>query len=162
MIIVKAQLADLSVATKIIKEAIAYLAKQGVDQWQQGYPNEAVLAEDIAKERLFLIKDIKEIAGLFVLVNYDENYDVIEGSWLSAGPYVAIHRFAIAEKYRRSGVSTYAFDWLKRHYDDLRIDTHKDNVPMNNCLLKNAFQKCGIVYLKDGSPRVVYEYWRYL
>ena len=39
----------------------------------------------------------------------------------------------------------------------VRIDTHEDNIPMQNMIEKNGFKKCGIIYLLDGNKRLAYE-----
>ena len=39
----------------------------------------------------------------------------------------------------------------------LRIDTHENNKVMQHLILKNGFEKCGIIYVDDGSPRVAFE-----
>ena len=40
---------------------------------------------------------------------------------------------------------------------NLRIDTHEKNIPMQRCLAKNGFARCGIIYLEDGDPRIAYQ-----
>ena len=41
---------------------------------------------------------------------------------------------------------------------NLRIDTHGDNIVMQNLLAKMGFQYCGIVYVEeDRNPRLAYE-----
>ena len=39
----------------------------------------------------------------------------------------------------------------------LRIDTHEDNITMQRALENIGFKKLGIVYLHDGSRRMLYE-----
>ena len=43
--------------------------------------------------------------------------------------------------------------WLSH----LRIDTHRDNLIMQHILPAAGFQKCGMIYLTDGSLRIAYE-----
>ncbi len=40
---------------------------------------------------------------------------------------------------------------------NFRIDTHNDNKIMQHVIEKNGFIRCGIIYVKDGSPRIAYE-----
>ena len=40
---------------------------------------------------------------------------------------------------------------------NLKIDTHRDNVVMQNMLKKNGFQSCGIIHVQDGSERLAYQ-----
>ena len=39
----------------------------------------------------------------------------------------------------------------------LRIDTHADNHIMQHLILQCGFTRRGIIYVRDGSPRIAYE-----
>ena len=39
----------------------------------------------------------------------------------------------------------------------IRVDTHEDNIGMQKLLEKCGFEKCGIIHLENGDPRVAYE-----
>ena len=41
--------------------------------------------------------------------------------------------------------------------DNLRIDTHKDNKIMINLIEKAGFERCGTIYVDDGTPRIAYQ-----
>ena len=41
--------------------------------------------------------------------------------------------------------------------ESIRIDTHEKNVRMRRFLEKMNFKERGIIYLKDGNPRIAYE-----
>ena len=41
---------------------------------------------------------------------------------------------------------------------NIRIDTHHDNLVMQKVLNKHGFMKCGVIYLKNGNPRLAYHY----
>ena len=86
----------------------------------------------------------------------DPTYQYIDGAWLEDTPYAAIHRVASAGK--EKGVFTKIADYCKSQISHLRIDTHALNLPMQGAVEKNGFQRCGTIYLEDGSPRIAYEY----
>lgn len=48
-------------------------------------------------------------------------------------------------------------DFAKEKVNFLRIDTHEDNKTMQNCIERQNFKRLGIIYLEDGSPRILYE-----
>jgi RimJ/RimL family protein N-acetyltransferase len=48
-------------------------------------------------------------------------------------------------------------DWCKKQIAHIRIDTHHDNVVMQHVVQKAGFQRCGIIYIADGTPRIAYE-----
>ena len=39
----------------------------------------------------------------------------------------------------------------------LRIDTHENNAVMQHLVEKHGFQRCGIIHLEDGAPRIAFE-----
>ena len=39
----------------------------------------------------------------------------------------------------------------------IRIDTHKDNIPMQRALAKHGFIKCGIIHLANGDERIAFQ-----
>ena len=52
----KATLADGPAVVALYREAQAFLAAQGIDQWQDGYPNEETFQEDVARGESWLSK----------------------------------------------------------------------------------------------------------
>ena len=156
--VVKAKKEDLPQLMQIYESARRFMRKNGnLTQWQGGFPPAELLLSDIEIGQLYVIKQSDEIIGVFALIfGEDPTYSYIEdGAWLSSEEYAAIHR--VASDGMQKGILETAvnFSWEKiRH---LRIDTHQDNLPMQHAIQKNGFQKCGIIYLADGSPRIAFE-----
>ena len=44
--------------------------------------------------------------------------------------------------------------------DHLRIDTHRDNLPMQGASIKAGFERAGVVYVSDGTARVAFDWLR--
>jgi len=76
MIIVKGKESDIKEIIVIVNEAKAWLKSQGVDQWQDGYPNEEVFLNDVKLDRLYVVKDEDKVIGCFVVVDYEKTYDI--------------------------------------------------------------------------------------
>ena len=159
--------ADLDALMSLFAEARGTIAALGIDQWQDGYPSEAVIARDIQQGQSYCIEADGQICATFTLIDDGEpTYDCIyDGAWLTGdgkGHYLAIHRVAIAVAMRGRGIATvlleYAADFARQHQmTSLRIDTHRGNVVMRRMLEKNGFTYCGIIYLESGAERVAYE-----
>ena len=92
------------------------------------------------------------IGGLEPTYQYIEN-----GSWLNDDDYITLHR--IASDGKGHGIFQSAMDYCKSICDNIRIDTHSNNVIMQKQIEKNGFKKCGTIYVRDGSPRIAYQ-WR--
>lgn len=123
-------------------------------QWAVGAPNSESFTKDLKNEASYVVVESGEIIGTFALYHRDENYLNIHGNWINNEPYAAIHRIASVRK----GVGTFILQAICGQYKNVRIDTHKDNIPMQNLLKKMGFVHCGTILLlnKDNSPREAY------
>ena len=150
----------------IVKDAQTYLAAQQIDQWQDGYPNEAILLKDISTQESYIVKNERDvIMGTTMFTTRAEpTYTNIEGSWITASSakYGVIHRMAVGATYRKLGVAKFIFSTCEQKLKDsqvasMRIDTHKDNKGMQGLLQKLGYTYCGIIYLADGYKRLAFE-----
>lgn len=159
----QAGFADLAAMLAVVSDAQQALKAQGVDQWQNGYPNEAVLSEDIAAGGAYvLLRDGLLIGTMALLPGPEPTYQVIDGRWLTKGPYFVIHRLAVHSRFKGAGVAVRMLEeaekrCLREGIPSLRVDTHHDNQPMRRFLEKNGFLPCGEIRLEDGAPRIGFE-----
>lgn len=103
--------------------------------------------------------DGRVVATFAFLPGPDECYDVIEdGQWRSDAPYAVLHR--VASDGTVHGIAAAMFAFAKERADHLRIDTHQDNLPMQGASIKAGFERAGIVYVSDGTPRVAFDWLR--
>lgn len=156
----KATVKDIEAADKIYGCAREFMHKSGnPNQWTGGYPSLEVIKDDITKDRLYVCEEDGEILGVFCFFEgEDPTYSTIEdGSWLNDAPYGVIHRIAVADAGRGRGVASFCFDYAFDNCGNVRIDTHRDNLPMQKSLIKNNFSRCGIIYLENGDERIAFQ-----
>ena len=157
--IVTATEADLPRILEIYDIAKAYMRANGnSNQWNGAYPDSETLRTDIEKQRLYVYKKAGSIHGVFMLLLEEEpTYAYIEdGSWREGEtPYGTIHRLAGDGEVKGLFAKCVAFCEKKVLY--LRADTHFDNHTMHHLLEKNGFERRGIIYLKNGDPRIAYQ-----
>lgn len=156
--IVTAKETDLPRILEIYDIAKAYMRASGnPNQWNGAYPDPETLRTDIEKQRLYVYKKNGNIHGVFMLLLEEEpTYAYIEdGSWREEIPYGTIHRLAGDGGVRGLFAKCVAFCESKVKY--LRADTHFDNHTMQHLLEKNGFERRGIIYLKNGDPRIAYQ-----
>ncbi len=149
---------DLSDILNIYEYARAFMKRSGnPTQWADGYPRREILLQDIGKKQLYLCKDADTACGVFAfIIGEDQTYNYIEnGSWLSDTPYGTIHR--IAGNGTKKGIFAETVSYCESKIPHLRIDTHQDNLIMQHLVIKFGFQKCGTIYVSDGSPRIAFE-----
>ena len=156
--IVTAKETDLPRILEIYDIAKAYMRASGnPNQWNGAYPDPETLREDIQKQQLYVYRKSGTIHGVFVLLLGEEpTYAYIEdGNWREETPYGTIHRLAGDGKVNGLFAKCVAFCETKVKY--LRADTHFDNHTMQHLLEKNGFERRGIIYLKNGDPRIAYQ-----
>lgn len=154
-------LADLFEVSAIYKNAICFMQRHGnPNQWINGYPSLQLIREDITASRSYVcVNNQGQILGVFCLIYGEEpSYRHISGHWLNDAPYATIHRVASSGK--EHGIFKFCLDWCKHRSANLRIDTHQANTIMQSAIQKNGFQRCGIIHLIDGSPRIAYQWCR--
>lgn len=125
-------------------------------QWGKGDEPEALIEEDIRQGNLYVLEEAGIHAVFAFIIGEDPTYlEIEEGSWKSEEPYAAVHR--VASDGTVQGVLGHVMDYCSAQVPHLRIDTHKDNKVMQHVLEKYGFVSCGIVHVRDGSPRIAYE-----
>ncbi|WP_316810928.1 GNAT family N-acetyltransferase [Pedobacter heparinus] len=163
MILRKAHINQLPVIWEIIQQAIEQRRQEGSAQWQNGYPNENTIINDIEKGYgyIFLIDEVV-VAYAAIIFDIEPAYEVIEGKWLTNdGDYVNIHRIAVSASAKGKGVATRLLTLIEQLAADnkiysIKIDTNFDNEPMLKILNKLGYTYCGEV-LYQGASRRAYE-----
>lgn len=156
-IVRKAKWEDLARIEEIYAYAREFMANTGnPNQWGKTTPPTAQLEEDIEEGDLNVVADGDTIHGVFYFfIGEDPTYaKIYDGAWHSATPYGTIHRIAGDGS---GGILAAAVAFGKECIDHLRIDTHEDNKVMQRAVAKQGFQRCGIIYIADGSPRIAYD-----
>lgn len=157
---------ELGAIVEIVAEARRFIALSGSDQWQDGYPEEALIARDIEAGIGYVLEADGAVGAYAVFTPEPEPiYEQISGNWKAEGRYITIHRLAVGDRMRRRGAGTA----LLRHAEtlareggiaSLRADTHRMNAAMQGLLSREGFAFRGEVNypVTAGDPvRVAYE-----
>lgn len=156
----KTGMEDLPEVLELYEQARQFMRENGnPSQWGTANPPEERIRQDIAEGKSYLCVEAGELLGVFYFsLEKDPNYDhIYEGAWRNDAPYGVMHRVACPGK--RRGVATFCVNWCKeRCGGNLRIDTHRDNRPMQGMLEKNGFIRCGIIHLANGDERLAYQW----
>lgn len=154
----KARIEELDTIMSIFARARSFMAETGnPNQWGSNKPERETIEEDIRLGQSYLCVEKGEIAAtFFYLEAEDPTYNVIEnGHWLNDKKYGVVHRIASAGTVK--GAGSFCLNWAFEQCGNLKIDTHRDNVVMQNTLKKLGFSYCGIIYLSDGEERLAYQ-----
>lgn len=148
---------DLPRIEEIYAFARAFMERTGnPNQWGKTNPPHEWLVDDIRQQLLHVIEDENGIHGVFYFfIGEDPTYGEIEdGYWHYNTTYGTIHRIASDGS---GGILRTAVNYCAGLIDHIRIDTHHDNVVMQNAVAKLGFKRSGIIHLANGSPRIAYE-----
>ena len=155
----RATVEDLDTIMGIYGKARQIMRDSGnTRQWVNGYPSRNLIEGDIERGESFVIEDLEgTIHAVFMFsVGDDPTYSIIEdGAWLNDNPYGVIHRIASDGLVR--GILAAAVTFARNTVGDIRIDTHADNAMMQRSLQKAGFERCGIIYCQDGTPRIAFQ-----
>ncbi len=159
MIIRPATYADVAAAAKIYDDARQFMKETGnPSQWAGEYPNGYDVELGIAKGTSYVCENEGEIVATF---HFEANADdptyrkIYEGEWKNSEPYGVIHRIAV--KYHRRGIIDFCYGECFKIIPNLKIDTHRDNLPMQKSLNRCGFEYCGVIFLENGEERIAFQ-----
>lgn len=158
----KAQFHEVSRIWEIVRQAIQRRKADGSKQWQDGYPNEEIIQNDVANGAGFVLLEDDTIVGYCaILINDEPAYAGIQGSWLTNGDFVVFHRLAIADTHIGRGLAKKMFQYIEEfaianNIGSVKADTNFDNPAMLNTFDKMGYTYCGEVFFR-GSARRAYE-----
>ncbi len=159
----KATEEDFNRIMEIYAYARAFMAKTGnPNQWgPTKWPPEALIHDDIREGNSYVcINDDGKVTGVFYFnqgKDIEPTYhEITDGDWIGDSTYGVVHR--IASDGSERGIGQSCISWAFEQCGHLRMDTHADNVIMQNLLTKLGFIRCGIIYvIEDNYPRYAYE-----
>jgi hypothetical protein len=158
----KADNSDVTSIWEILQQAIEQRRQEGSEQWQNGYPNQQTVYDDIANGYGYVITESNVIiAYAAIIFGIEPAYTEIKGQWLTNQDYVAVHRVATLNSAKGKGVATMLFKLLEDlsiEHDvfSIKVDTNFDNIPMLKILEKSGYSYCGEIFF-GGALRKAYE-----
>ena len=159
MIIRPINTSEITKANCIYEMAREFMRQAGnANQWNSAYPGINDIKEGMDGEKSYVCCDGDEIVATFY---FETNADdpsyrkIYNGEWKNENPYAVIHRIAV--KYHGRGIVDFCFDECFKRFPNLKIDTHKDNIPMQKVLKRAGFEYCGIIYLENGDERMAFQ-----
>ena len=153
---------DFTQIMEIYDYARRFMAEHGnPNQWgPTHWPPEQLIHNDIISGTSYVCVHEKRVVGTFFFlsgIDIEPVYRHIEnGKWMNDSAYGVVHRLAGDGSVR--GIGEFCLNWVYRQCGHLRIDTHGDNIVMQNLLKKMGFTHCGTIYVEeDNYPRLAYE-----
>lgn len=156
----KATYSDRDAIVEMYRNAATMLREDGIDQWQDGYPNIETLTHDIdAKTSFVYVEDKIILASGMISTMCEATYENIDGAWGYDEPYAVIHRFVVSSIHQRGGLGSQFLQAIETEIGMpyYRIDTHVQNKKMRRFLERNGYIERGEITLLNGSKRIAYD-----
>src|SRR5207342_488979 len=110
----KANFSEIIPIWEIIQQAIEQRKQDGSEQWQNGYPNEQTVYDDITNGCAYVLVDNNVIiAYADIIFGVEPAYKNIKGEWLTNDDYAVIHRVATSNAVRGKGIATHLFKMIE-------------------------------------------------
>lgn len=147
--------ADLSRVSEIYRAAARFMDEEGIPQWDELYPSEEDLREDILRSEMTLgLEDGTPVCAFTLNRECDPEYS--DGVWSYFGPdFCVLHRLCVDPAYQHRGIASQAMDYLEKKLREkgcraLRLDVFSQNPYALRLYAKHGFQKTGQVRWRKG------------
>lgn len=154
----KSTIDDLEELLGIFKYAREQMKLNGnPTQWGNTEPSIEIIKNDIMSGNSYIIEKDNQVYGTFTfIIGNEKSYEIIkDGKWLNDDEYGVIHR--VASNGKEKGIVKTCLSYCENKIGNIRIDTHNNNKIMQHVLEKAGYQRCGIIFVEDGTPRIAYQ-----
>jgi GNAT superfamily N-acetyltransferase len=124
---------DFEKVIKIYHDVAKNMQSNGIFQWNESYPSEGILRNDILSGHMYAGIINTEMASLFVLNKTCED-DYLRANWSYSGNnFIVIHRFCVKVEYQNRGIGIKTMGAIEGYIRELgiesiRIDTFSKNL----------------------------------
>lgn len=155
---------DLPAIMQMVAAAQAWFKAEGIDQWQDGYPTQTIFESDLMARTSYV--GVQEgrvvLTGCLSFAGEPTYAQIEQGAWLNEAPYGVVHRLVVEPSLRGKRLAEAFFRFTfaecrRRGIANLRVDTHRQNRPMQRLLERLGFRPCGRIYLASGAARDAYQ-----
>lgn len=157
---------ELDAILEMTRSCGRHMRKNGIDQWDENYPDRERLLNDIQTQTLFAFRENEQVLGIIVL-NETQDPEYAEISWLTSESErnLVVHRLAVAPEHQGEGIARKLMDFAEnlakeRGYASIRLDTFSQNPRNQRFYEARGYTKLEEVYLsyRDDFPYVCYEF----
>jgi len=146
---------ELDVLHGIIKDATRHMDKQGIPQWDEVYPDKAILTKDIELQKMYVIESDGQVAGI-IAINEEQSPEYAAIEWAYPGRALVVHRLTIAPIYQRRGMAMQLMDFAEetaasQGYKCVRLDAFMRNPAAVTLYENRGYRKAGIVRFRKGE-----------
>lgn len=147
---------DFREVTALFKEAIQNMIDHKIHQWDEIYPDEAILSEDIDKGEMYLLLHEKQLISCIV-VNEEQDELYQSGSWKYTDKNIAvIHRLCVHPRAQGNGNGKKTLQFTEKMIKDLgyagiRLDAFTQNNAAIHMYESVGYSHAGEITFRKGQ-----------
>jgi len=158
MIIRKANKKDLNNIMKMYKSCVTGMLKNGINQWDDIYPNTEIISEDLNVRTYY----VAEIDGTIVGgVNIDKNQDntYLAINWKDkSDSFLVVHRLGVKEEFWNKKIGKYLMLFaeklvIEKRLKSIRLDTYSGNPKAMEFYRRLGYAELGMIDLKPDKDK---------
>ena len=158
MIIRKANKTDLDNIMKMYKSCVNGMLKNGIDQWDDSYPNTEIISEDLNVGTYYVVEmDGTIIGGVNIDKNQDDTYLALDWEDKSDS-FLVVHRLGVKEEFwnKKIGKDLMLFTEklvIEKGLKSIRLDTYSGNTKAMEFYRRLGYSELGTIDLKPDKDK---------
>ena len=151
----KAEIDDLDALVALYGSAAQDMLRQGIDQWDEYYPDREILAEDVESGDMTLGLLDGELACAYV-VNREHDPEYTSGAWEhTQGNFCVLHRLCVNPRMQGRGLARQTMARMeetarKQGFDSVRLDVFSKNLHAQRLYERLGYKRTGEVRFREG------------
>ena len=140
------------------KSCVTGMIANGIDQWDESYPNAEVIMEDLIAQTYFVaIENNIIIAGINIDQNQDDTYLTLD--WKDKkNQFLVVHRLAVKVEFWNDGIGKSLMLFtenlvLEKGLNSIRLDTYSGNPKAMEFYRRLGYSELGTIDLKPNKDK---------
>ena len=146
---------DLDVLVALYGAATQDMLRQGIDQWDEYYPDREILTEDVESGDMTLgLLDGEPACAWVVNREYEPEY--VSGAWEhTGGDFCVLHRLCVNPELQGRGLARQAMARMEKNaldkgFDSVRLDVFSQNLHAQRLYERLGYKRTGEVRFRKG------------
>ncbi|MDR1559479.1 MAG: GNAT family N-acetyltransferase [Clostridiales bacterium] len=157
MIFSPAKPGDLDAVWRVYEDAVPHQNRQGIDHWDANYPTKAIIADDIAERRCFIVRE-NGVTAAVLRLDSEQDPAYLDIEWRYGEPYVCVHRLCVHPGFQGNGLAKrIMLDVIALYksegYAAIRLDTYMPNRIAMRLYEGLGFERRGTVHFDGRGDR---------
>jgi ribosomal protein S18 acetylase RimI-like enzyme len=128
---------------------------QEIHQWDEIYPDEGTIKNDIDKQQIYLLEEAGQACGIIAL-NEVQEPEYKNVNWKFPGKALVVHRLAIEPSCQRKGYAKMLMQFAHKlakeeHYENIRLDAFIHNPAAVALYEELGYRMAGTVTFRKGD-----------